>query len=319
MGAGIAVSTSTPTLGGSSALNQKKSGWGSKLAKNDALWGYLFILPQMLGFLVFVIGPLIAVIVFSMQDRNLLFGTSTPVGLANYRNLLTQDKLFWQVMQNTLYFSLLLVPMNIVVAMGLSLALARQFRGAHLFRLFYFAPVVTAAAAWAIVWRFLLQGENGTLNQLLRLIGVDGPNWLHDPFWAMQALIATRVLKNVGLNIVVLLGAILNIPAQYEEAARVDGANGWRVFWNIKLPLLAPTLLFISVITLIGSLKVFDHIMLMTAGGPGNSTMVLVYYIYYQAFQFFQTGYASALAVILFLITLVLTVVQWVLRKEEIQ
>ncbi len=297
-------------------LKQKKA---RSLARRDALWGYLFIAPQMLGFLVFVVGPLIAVMVFSTQDRNLLFGTATSIGLDNYRVLLTEDKIFWKVIQNTLYFSLLLVPLNIVVALALSLALARQFRGAQWFRLVYFAPVVTAAAAWAIVWRFLLQGENGTLNQFLRLMGIDGPNWLHDPFWAMQAVIVTRVLKNVGLNIVVLLGAILNIPSQYEEAARVDGANAWRIFWNIKLPLLAPSLLFVSVITLIGSLKVFDHIMLMTAGGPGNSTMVLVYYIYYQAFQFFQTGYASALAVVLFAITLGLTVLQWVLRKEEVQ
>ena len=314
----ITVSTSVSTPTGHTAVTQQKRKT-SKLAWRDALWGYLFILPQMLGFLFFVVGPLIAVMVFSTQDRNLLFGTATPIGLDNFRVLLTEDKLFWQVMWNTFYFSLLLVPLNIVIALALSLVLARQFRGAHLFRLVYFAPVVTAAAAWAIVWRFILQGENGTLNQFLRLIGIDGPNWLHDPFWAMQAVIVTRVLKNVGLNIVILLGAILNIPAQYDEAARVDGANGWQVLWNIKLPLLAPALLFVSVITLIGSLKVFDHIMLMTAGGPGNSTMVLVYYIYYQAFQFFQTGYASALAVILFVITLALTVVQWVLRKEEIQ
>ena len=245
----------------------------------------------------------IAVIVFSTQDRNLLFGTATPVGLDNYRTLFTGDALFWQVMQNTLYFSLLLVPLNIVVALGLALVLARPFRGAHLFRLIYFAPVVTAAAAWAIVWRFILQGENGTLNQFLRLAGIDGPNWLHDPFWAMQAVIATRVLKNVGLNIVVLLGAILNIPAQYEEAARVDGASNWRDFWNIKLPLPAPAPLLLRVITLIGSVQVFGHILLLTSGGPGQSTTGVVYYIYYQAFQFFQTGYASALAVVLFVVT----------------
>lgn len=312
----MSTSISTPK---DAPVRKQKTRRSNKLARRDALWGYLFISPQLIGFLVFVVGPLVAVIVFSTQDRNLLFGTATPVGLDNYRTLFTGDALFWQVMQNTLYFSLLLVPLNIVVALGLALVLARPFRGAHLFRLIYFAPVVTAAAAWAIVWRFILQGENGTLNQFLRLAGIDGPNWLHDPFWAMQAVIATRVLKNVGLNIVVLLGAILNIPAHYEEAARVDGASNWRVFWNIKLPLLAPALLFVSVITLIGSLKVFDHIMLMTAGGPGNSTMVLVYYIYYQAFQFFQTGYASALAVVLFVVTLVLTILQWVLRKEEIQ
>lgn len=288
----------------------------SSLAWRDAMWGYLFISPQMLGFLLVVLGPLIAVVVFSLQDRNLLFGNNTFVGFENYKQIFTTDALFGKVLLNSLYFTLLLVPLNLITAVSLSLLLARELRGMKVFRVLYFAPVITSAAAWAIVWRFLLQGEQGTLNQFLALIGIDGPNWLHDPNWAMFSVAITRVIKNVGLNIVILLAAVTNIPKEYEEAATVDGANPWQIFYNITLPLLFPTLLFVSVITVIGSLRVFDTILLMTEGGPGNSTMVLVYYIYYQAFQFFETGYASALAVILFAIALGLTGLQWTLRNR---
>ena len=288
----------------------------SSLARRDALWGYLFISPQMLGFFLVVIGPLIAVLLFSLQERNLLFGNVDFVGFQNYKQIFTNDALFGKVLLNTLYFTLLLVPLNLVTSVSLSLLLARELRGLKVFRVLYFAPVVTSAAAWAIVWRFILQGEQGTLNQFLALIGIDGPNWLHDPNWAMFSVAITRVVKNVGLNIVILLAAVTNIPSEYEEAATVDGANPWQIFYRITLPLLFPTLLFVSVITVIGSLRVFDTILLMTEGGPGNSTMVLVYYIYYQAFQFFETGYASALAVILFILALALTVLQWALRNR---
>ena len=133
----------------------------------------------------------------------------------------------------------------------------------------------------------------------------------------MVAVIFTRVIKNVGLNMVIYLAALQGIPNEYKEAARVDGANGWQVFSRVTLPLLAPTTLVVTVITVIGSLKVFDHILLLTGGGPQNATNVLVYYIYQQAFEFFETGYASTLAVILFIITLALTIVQWALRGRE--
>ncbi len=288
----------------------------SSLAWQDALWGYLFISPQMIGFFLVVLGPLLAVLVFSLQDRNLLFGNVSFAGFENYKQIFTNDALFGKVLLNSLYFTLLVVPLNLVTSVSLSLLLARELRGMKVFRVLYFAPVVTSAAAWAIVWRFILQGEQGTLNQFLAVIGIDGPNWLHDPNWAMFSVAVTRVVKNVGLNIVILLAAVTNIPREYEEAATVDGANPWQTFYHITLPLLFPTLLFVSVITVIGSLRVFDTILLMTEGGPGISTMVLVYYIYYQAFQFFETGYASALAAILFAIALGLTALQWALRNR---
>lgn len=280
----------------------------------DALWGYAFIAPQMIGFILFIILPLVTIFVFSTEERNLLSGAITPVGFDNFRTIFESDILFRKVLLNTLTFTAGLVPLNIALALFLASLLAQKLRGITIFRVLFFSPVVTSAVAWAIVWRFMLQGDQGSINQVLQLVGIDGPNWLRQPGWAMASVIVTLVIKNVGLNTIILLAALTNLPSEYREAATVDGATRWQVFRRITLPLLAPTLLFVTVITVIGSLKVFDHIMLMTAGGPANSTMVLVYYIYYQAFQFFETGYASALAVILFVLALILTIFQWVVR-----
>ena len=290
--------------------------WTARLdnQKRDTLWGYAFIAPQMIGFIIFIILPLITIFFFSTEQRNLLTGIVTPVGLDNFRTIFESDLLFRKVLINTLTFTAGLVPLNIGLALFLATLLNQKLRGITIFRVLFFSPVVTSAVAWAIVWRFMLQGDQGSVNQLLKLVGIDGPNWLRQPQWAMASVIVTLVIKNVGLNTIILLAALTNLPSEYREAATVDGATGWQVFRRITLPLLSPTLLFVTVITVIGSLKVFDHIMLMTAGGPANSTMVLVYYIYYQAFQFFETGYASALAVILFALALVLTIFQWLVR-----
>ncbi len=286
------------------------------LAQRDAIFGYLFVFPQVLGFLLFVVGPLIAVVLFSFQDRNILTGISEPAGFANYDFMINQDPLFWDVLVNSLVFTLGLVPLNLMLATTLAVLLNRKFAGSTFFRTVFFAPVVTSAAAWAIVWKFILQGDDGALNQFLALFNIDGPNWLREEDWAMVSVIVTRVLKNVGTNMIILLAALQSIPKEYEEAASVDGATQLQRVFRITIPLLGPTLLLLTVLTLIGSLKIFDHIVLMTNGGPSNATTVLVYYIYFQGFQVFNTGYASALAVILFLLALVATVVQWTLRKR---
>lgn len=298
------------------AKDKKRFFGGLSQARQDELFGYLFIAPQMIGFLIFVIGPLIAVFVYSLQERNLLTGQVDFIGVKNFANMFTVDPLFGKVVRNTLVFTLGLVPLNIVLSLGLAVALTSQLRGTTIFRTVFFAPVVTSAVAWAIVWKFMLQHESGTVNQYLALIGIDGPNWLREPAWAMVSVIVTRALKNMGLNMIIFMAALASLPTSYNEAALVDGANGWQIFRKITLPLLAPTTVMVVIITVIGSLKVFDHIVLLTGGGPANSTMVLVNYIYHQGFQFFETGYASALAVVLFLVTLMLTVVQWSLRRR---
>jgi multiple sugar transport system permease protein len=282
----------------------------------EAAAGWLFVLPQTLGFVLMVLVPTVLVVLYSLENRNLLFGTRSFAGLRNYLDL-AEDPLFYKTLGNTLIFSLGAVPLNIVFSLFVAVFLADRFRGAGFLRAAIFTPVVTSAVAWSIVWKFLLQGgDAGVINQILGVFGIAGPNWLREPVWAMTSVVVTRVIKNLGMNVLILTGAMLNIPSEVLEAARIDGAKRWRLFRSVKLPLLSPTLLMVMILTVIGSLKVFDSIKLMTNGGPENSTMVLVYYIYFQGFQLFKTGYASAASVVLFLLILGLTLVQWKLRAK---
>ncbi|MGR3393526.1 carbohydrate ABC transporter permease [Pseudooceanicola nanhaiensis] len=286
------------------------------LRRRETIEGWLFVSPTLIGFMIFFLGPLIAVVFYSLSEWNLLSQDTTFVGLANYADALSQNPDFWHVIRNSVIFAAGLVPMNMALALALAMALARPFLGVVFFRTVFFAPVVTSAVAWAIVWKFLLQGEAGAVNQMLAVVGIDGPNWLREPNWAMAAVIVTRVLKMVGLNMILYIAALQSIPRDYEEAARLEGASNWQIFRMVIWPLLAPTTLIIMVITTIGSFKVFDHIYLMTGGGPENGTLVLAFYIYQQAFEFFDIGYASALAMIMFVIVLALTVVQLILRQK---
>lgn len=287
------------------------------LKQREALEAWLFVSPIVTGFLIFFVGPLVAVVFYSMTEWNLLTQQATFVGMRNYVDALTQNPDFWHVIRNSLIFAAGLVPLNMALALCLALALSRPFFGVVFFRTIFFAPVITSAVAWAIVWKFLLQGENGFVNQMLAIVGIDGPNWLRDPNWAMVAVIFTRVIKMVGLNMILYIAALQSVPRDYEEAARLEGASGWQIFWSITWPLLAPTTLVIMIITMIGSFKVFDHIYLMTNGGPENGTLVLAFYIYEQGFKFFNTGYASALAMIMFVVVLTLTILQLLLRRKE--
>ncbi|TGV54145.1 sugar ABC transporter permease [bacterium M00.F.Ca.ET.141.01.1.1] len=281
------------------------------------LEAWLFVSPTLIGFLIFFLGPLVAIFYYSTTEWNLLSQQATFVGLRNFHNVLLENPDFWHVVRNSVIFALGLVPLNMALALSLALALSRPFFGVVFFRTVFFAPVVTSAIAWAIVWKFMLQGEGGAVNQMLAWIGINGPNWLREPNWAMAAVIVTRVIKMVGLNMILYIAALQSIPRDYEEAATLEGASRWPVFRMITWPLLAPTTLVIMVLTTIGSFKVFDHIYQMTGGGPENGTLVLAFYIYQQGFKFFNVGYAAALALIMFVIVMALTLVQVMLRRRD--
>ncbi|GHD21764.1 carbohydrate ABC transporter permease [Tianweitania populi] len=287
------------------------------LQRRDAIEGWLFVSPTLLGFLIFFLGPLIAIFIYAMSDWNFLSGEATFVGLTNFEDALLENPDFWHVLRNSAVFALGLVPLNVALALFLAVALSRPFRGVIIFRTIFFAPVITSAIAWAIVWKFMLQGEGGPINQMLALIGITGPNWLREPNWAMAAVIVTRVIKMVGLNMILYIAALQAIPRDYDEAAGLEGASRWQIFRLITWPLLGPTTLVIVVLTTIGSFKVFDHIYQMTGGGPENGTLVLAFYIYQQGFQFFDIGYASALAIIMFVIVTILTLIQVSLRRKD--
>jgi multiple sugar transport system permease protein len=284
--------------------------------RRDAIIGWAFITPQMAGFVFFVLLPLISVFLYSVQEKNLLFGTSVFNGLENFR-LLFADPLFSKSLVNTLIFSAGVVPLNLIFSLLLALYLGGGKMGTRFVRGIIFLPVVTSGVAWAIVWKYLLQGgDAGPINWFLSLVGIEGPNWLFEKGWAMASVIINRVMKNLGMNVLIFMGAVLNMPGDVIEAARIDGAKRFTLFFKIKLPLLMPTVMMVAIVTIIGSMRVFDTIKLMTDVGPEGSTMVMVYYIYHQAFRMFDTGFASALAVVLFLIVLVLTALQWFSRKR---
>lgn len=283
--------------------------------KNNLI-GYLFIAPQMLGFLFFVMMPLISIFIFSFQEKNLLFGISLFNGFENYKNLF-QDAIFMKTLKNTFVFSFGVVPLNLVFSLLLALYLGNKRTETFYLKTIVFLPVVTSGVAWAIVFKYILQGGvDGPLNYFLSIIGIEGPNWLHDTRYAMFSVIITRVLKNLGMNILIFLGAVLNLPKDVIEAAKIDGCKKISMFFKIKLPLLMPSILMVMIVTITGSMRVFDTIKLMTDGGPEGSTMVIVYYIYHQAFKMFNTGYASSISVVLFLIILILTLIQWKLRRR---
>jgi multiple sugar transport system permease protein len=282
--------------------------------RRDALAGYLFILPQLAGVGLFVIVPLVMVVWFSLHEWNVLAATFDYIGPTNYEQLL-QDPTLPAVLIATSIFSIGLVAFNLSLALFLAVLLNQKLRGVTTFRTLFFSPVVVSLVAWTIVWGFLLQKDGG-INALLALAGVEGPNWLRGEATAMLSVIVVQVFKNVGLNMVLFLAALQGVPRELYEAARVDGANWPTQFWRITVPLISPTIILTLIITVVGSLQVFAQIAVLTQGGPGTSTTVLVYYLYQQAFQFHHFGYGSTLAVLLFVIVAVLTVLQWQMRQR---
>ncbi len=281
----------------------------------EANWtGWLFISPMVLGFTCFLLMPMGMAFYMGFTDWPLL-GESSFVGLDNYRALLS-DKTFWKVLGNTFTFSAGLVPLNIVLALLLALLLSKSMPGMGFFRTAIFTPVITSLIVWSIVWKYMLATDSGFINQLLQVFGIQGPAWLYDPDLAMPAVIVTSVLKNVGLNMVLFIAALQQVPAHLYEAARLDGAGRTRTFFQVTLPMIAPTVFLTVIMTVIGSLKVFGQIYVMTQGGPSNSTKVLVYYIWELAFKLYDLGYASSAATVLFCIIMAFTLIQWHLRKR---
>jgi len=282
--------------------------------QRDALAGYLFVAPQVLGIAAFVLVPLALVIYFSFHEWNVLANTFTFVGVGNFERFLSDPQVA-PVMQATGIFSVALVFFNITLALLLAVMLNRSLAGITFFRTLFFSPVVVSLVAWTIVWGFLFQ-DNGGINGALALVGIDGPNWLREGPTAMAAVVIVQVFKNVGLNMVLFLAALQGVPQELQEAARMDGAGPRAIFARIVVPLISPTILLTFIITIVGSLQVFAQIAVLTQGGPGISTTVLVYYLFQQAFLFGEFGYGSVLSLVLFLIVLVLTLVQWQLRKK---
>lgn len=275
---------------------------------------FLFLFPNMIGFLVFSAIPIVAAFFISFYNWDLLLGANF-VGLDNYKQLLT-DNVFRAALINTLYFVVVSVPLAVIVGLGIALLTNQPLPGMNIYRAIFLLPYVTLTVAIALVWKWLYLPDTGLVNQLLSLVGIHGPAWLTSPVWAMPALIILSVWKSFGYNMVLFLAGLQNIPLHLYEAAIMDGASPWQRFRYVTFPLLSPVTFFVVVMTTIGSFQVFDQALVMTQGGPGLATTTLVMNIYQVGFQSFHIGYASAIAWVLFAIVFVCTLIQfWFQRR----
>ena len=284
----------------------------SNINKNDGLTALIFILPAVLGTLIFIVIPVIFSFSLSFVDWDLL-SPMKFVGLSNFKDVLT-DSTFVQVLINTFVFAIASSVFAVIIPLVLACILNTKIRGSNFYKTAYFLPFITPMIVIAIVWQWVFDPNIGLLNQILHT----HIKWLYDVRFAMPALITASVWKLIGYNMIIFLSGLSTINQEVLEAAKIDGANSWQVFKNVTVPLLSPTIFFVIVITSISSFQVFDLIYVMTQGGPDNSTMVLVYSIYKYAFEYFDVGKASAIAYILFAIIFVLVLCQWKLRKKMV-
>jgi len=276
--------------------------------------GWLFAAPALAVIGLFFFVPILAALVVSLTDFDLYALANLHnlrfVGLANYWQLL-HTRLFWQALANTLYFVAVGVPLSLCASLGAALLVNSQaVRLPALFRTAFFAPVVTTLPAVALVWRYVLHTRYGMLNYVLVALGVHPPDWLGDPHWAMPAIILFAVWKNFGYNMIIFIAALQAIPADLYEAARLDGTNRWQELRHVTLPMLAPTALLVSIITLAGYFQLFAEPYVMTQGGPLQSTVSVLYFMYEQGFKWWNLGTASAVAFMLFLMILAVTALQ---------
>lgn len=294
----------------------RKSRTSSHL-RRDYIFAYAFISPMLIGFIIFVLISVIATFVISFSDYSLLRGFKWN-GLDNYINIFTKDKTFVSSVLNTLEFTVLLIPTNLVLCLSLAMLLYKNIKGIGFFRTMIFTPYVTNIVSWALVWKFMLQNDGGLINMVLNLLGAKGTNWLYNSSLVIPIVVLVTLFKGFGMNTIIFIGALQEVPEMYYEAAALDGATKWQRFRKITLPMISPSIFLIIIITMIGSLKVFSQVKVLTNGGPGTSSYVMVYYIYQKAFKMNQFGYGAALSVILFVVIMALTIVQWNLRKRWI-
>lgn len=273
---------------------------------------YLFILPWAIGFLAFTVGPILASLYFSFTQYDIV---SAPVfiGLQNFRELF-QDPLFYKSMSNTLYFVVLVVPLSMILSFALALLLNQKVRLLPLYRTIYYLPSIVPFVASSILWMWLLQPQFGLVNGGLKALGLRPPTWLASEIWSKPAL-ALMMLWGTGGTMLVYLAGLQGVPQSLIEAAEIDGAGPFRRFLNVTLPMMSPTIFFTLTMGIINTFQVFSIVYVMTGGmgGPIDSTLVYLLYLFRQAFVFFKMGYASAMALILFIIVLVVTIIQFAL------
>jgi multiple sugar transport system permease protein len=291
-----------------------KQGQQRKRRNTDVLWGYGFLLPQLLGLLLFSLIPLLSVFYLSMASWDGL-GPITFVGFKNFIDQLTSSDLHIALL-NTLYFTVISVPGGLIFALLIALAL-NNVRGKTVYRVLYFMPYITGSVAVGVIWSLLLNSDFGLFNSLLKSgFHSQGVGWLTDGRFVIPSIAMVGIWQGLGFTMIIYLAGLQGIPVSYTEAARIDGANRLQLFWNVTLPMLTPTIFFTAIISILGSFQVFDLAFILTNGGPGKDSYTIVYHIYHLGFENAVFGEASAAAVILFVILLVVTAVQFRLQKR---
>lgn len=280
-----------------------------------------FLAPALAVILLFFLLPVAASFLLSLTDFDIYaladIGNIRLIGLRNYQELLG-NALFWKALGNTIYFTLVGGPLTLVVALAAALLVnSKVARFKSVFRTVYFAPVVTTIVAVAVVWKYLYHPRFGLLNRGLELIGIPPIDWLGDPKWAMPAIILLAVWKNFGYTMIIFVAALQGIPEELYEAARIDGASAVQQFRHVTLPMLAPTFLFVGIITAIGYLQIFPEPYVMTRGGPVNSTLSVVMLMYEQGFRWWNMGFAAAVAFVLFLFIAAATLLQLRVQRAK--
>ncbi len=305
----------------------------SKLARREALVAYLILLPNIVGFAIFIILP----IIFNLPISLLEWSGFSPleqakfVGLQNFVTALNDD-LFRKAVFNTLYYTFTSVPIGVALALFFAMILNQKLRGVGVYRTIFFIPVAAMLVATAMVWNWLLDANYGLINFILEYAanGINAllasahlpiwkyslPGWTADPDWAMPAIVLVSIWKSLGFNIIFFLAGLQQIPEMYYEAATIDGASRWQKFWHITLPLVSPTTFFVVVIAIINSFQVFDQVYVMTRGGPTHATTTMVLYLYQNAFSFNKMGYAAAQSWFLFILIMLATLVQLYFQRR---
>lgn len=291
-------------LSGNAAQLSRKTGL-SGIARMERKWGILFALPAILGFIIFVAGPMFASLIFSMTDWNI--GSDMRfTGLENYRTMTAEDPLFSKSLFVTLYYTIGSVPLGIMAAFLIAMLLNQKVKGLAIFRTVYYLPVLVPSIANSMLWLWLFNPDFGLFNSMLRSVGLPGSQWIYSETAAIPSLILMSTW-GVGNAAVIFLAGLQGVPGHLYEAVEVDGGGALRKFWHVTLPSMTPTIFFNVIMGMIGTLQVFDQAYVMTNGGPNNATLFYIFYLYRKAFSEAQMGYAAALAWVLFLIIMALT------------
>jgi multiple sugar transport system permease protein len=288
---------------------------GGGLVAAEARWAWLFLAPTLVGLAILSAGPILATFGISLTAWDLLRPPEW-LGLDNYAALLA-DRRFQVALRNTTFYTVVSVPLGMILALGLALALNQGIRGIAWIRTSYFLPVVTSATAVGLVWAWIYAPSGGILNLLIGIFGLPPQKWVSDPFWAMPAIVLMSVWQGLGTSVIIFLAGLQAIPQEYYDAAAVDGAGRWARLRSVTLPLLTPSIFFTGILSLIGAFQVFDQVyVLARPGKPTEATVTLVYFIYENGFKNFKMGYAAAASWILFLIVAVLTYVYFRLQRR---